>query len=192
MKAGMKTVLRTAAWSTSALLLVGAAAGTASAVTSHKNHASTTGTSSNAASTSSAQSRPKMLHDIATVENGDGSFEQYASQLGTVSAVGATSITVVSDDAYSATYAVDSDTKVFKNGKQAAIGDVAKGDTVFVHAEAEDGSFTAQVIGDGKPPAGHRPPGGPGGPGAPGGPGGPGGPGAPGGPAAPGGDGDGS
>jgi hypothetical protein len=167
----MKTVLRTAAWSTSALLLMGAAVGTASAVTAHKSHAAASSDSTNNAA------RPHLLHDIATVESSDGTFEQYATQVGKVTAVSATSITVVSDDTYSGTYAVDDGTHVMKNGKKAAIGDVATGDTVFVRAEDEGGTFTADVIGDGKPPAGrgpggHRPPpGGPGGPGRPGAPG---------------------
>lgn len=172
MTSGMKTLLRTAAWSTSALLMVGAAAGTATAA-AHKHHAKgsdTTGTSAG------APSRPRMLHDLATVQTGDGTFEQYASQVGTVSAVSDTSITVVSADEYSATYGIDTDTVVLKDGKKASTDDVAEGDTVFVRAEDEDGTFTADVIGDGKPPAGphggpggHRPPGGPGGPGAGGG-----------------------
>ncbi len=186
MKAGMKTVLRTAAWSTSALLLMGAAAGTAGAVTAHKKHAAT-GSDSTA-----PPPRPHLLHDIATVENAAGTFEEYATQIGTVAAVSDTSITVVSDDKYSATYVVDDGTHVMKDGKKAAIGDVATGDTVFVRAEDEDGTSTADVIGDGKPPAGrgpggHRPP-----PGGSGGPGGPGGPGAPGADGGRGGDGDGT
>jgi hypothetical protein len=183
MKPGTRTVLRTAAWSTSALILMAAAAGTASAVTSHKSHAAASSSDS-----TDNSARPHLLHDLATVENSDGTFDQYATQIGKVSAVSASSITVVSDDKYSATYAVDNGTHVMKNGSKATIGDVATGDTVLVRAEDEDGSFTAQVVGDGKPPAGrgpggHRPPP----PGAPGGPGpdegapGPGGPGAPGG-----------
>jgi hypothetical protein len=173
MKAGMKTVLRTAAWSTSALLLLGAAAGTADAVTAHKNGAKANASRGNS---TDPTSRPRMVHDLATVENSDGSFDQYASQMGTVSAVSTTSITVVSADQYSATYTVDDATRVMKNGKKAAIADVAKGDTVFVRAEDDAGTFTAEVIGDGKPPAsgpgGHRPPppGGPGGPPDPAGP----------------------
>jgi hypothetical protein len=167
MKAGMKAVLRTAAWSTSGLLMLGAVAGTASAATHHnkaKTNADSTDTSAAPAE------RPRMLHDIATVENSDGTFEEYASQFGKVSAISATSVTVVSDDEYSATYAIDDDTIVMKDAKKAATDDVTEGDSVFVRAENEDGTFTADVIGDGKPPrhrpGGHRPPGGPGGPGA--------------------------
>jgi len=185
MKPRMKSVLRTAAWSTSALLVMGAAAGTATAATHkhHKKHAS-----ANADTTDSSGlpvARPRMLHDLATVEKSDGTFEEYASQTGKVSDISAASITVVSDDKYSATYAIDDDTVVLKDGAKATAADVAAGDTVFVRAEDEDGTATANVIGDGRPPAGHGPggqlpPGGPGGPLGAGGPG-VGGPGAPGG-----------
>lgn len=168
MKAGMKTVLRSAAWSTSVLLVIGAAAGTANAVTHHTKHPGKAGTG--------AATRPHLLHDLATVRATDGRFEEYATQVGTVSAVSDTSITVVSADEYSATYVVDDGTKVFKKGAKAAVGEVAEGDTVFVRAEDEDGTFTAGVIGDGRPPAGRGH--GPGGHGGPGGPGGPGAPGA--------------
>ncbi|HVT64419.1 MAG TPA: DUF5666 domain-containing protein [Mycobacteriales bacterium] len=186
MKPAMKTVLRTAAWSASGLLMLGAVAGTADAATHHKKSKA----SADSTDTSGAPAaHPQMLHDIATVENSDGTFEEYASQFGKVSAISATSIKVVSDDEYSATYAIDEDTVVLKDGKKATTDDVAVGDQVFVRAEDEDGTSTAQVIGDGKPPrqdgpgGGHRPPGGPGGPGGPGAPGAPGegGPGAPGG-----------
>lgn len=177
MKAGMKTALRTAAWSTSALLMLGAAAGTATAAAHHHKHAKKKAPTES----TDAQARPKMLHDLATVQTSDGSFEQYASQFGEVTAVSDSSISVVSADEYSATYAIDDDTVVLKDGKKATAGDVAEGDRVFVRAEDEDGTFTAEVIGDGKPPTGghggpggHRPPGGPGAPGA-GGPGAPGG-----------------
>ncbi|HVT20804.1 MAG TPA: DUF5666 domain-containing protein [Mycobacteriales bacterium] len=167
MKAGMKTALRTVAWSTSAVLMIGAAAGTATAAAHkhHKKHAKAA--ASDTTSSDSQTARPKMLHDLATVETSDGTFEQYASQFGKVSAVSDTSITVVSADEYSATYVIDDDTVVFKDGDKATTADIATGDKVMVRAEDEDGSFTAEVIGDGKPPAGGRPGGpGAGGPGA--------------------------
>lgn len=167
MKADMKTVLRTAAWSTSAVLLMGAAAGTATAATHkhHKKNATAASEPSGAAGSQSA--RPKMLHDLATVETSDGTFEQYAMQFGTVSDVSDSAITVVSADGYSATYVIDGDTVVLKHGDKATTDDVASGDKVMVRAEDEDGTFTAEVIGDGRPPAGS----GGGGPGSPGGPG---------------------
>jgi hypothetical protein len=181
----MKTTLRTAAWGTSALLMVGAVAGTATAA-AHKNH------KKGHAATSDDGSRPappKLLHDLATVQTADGSIEEHAGQFGEISAISATSITVVSADDYSATYAIDGDTVVVKKGKQATTEDLAEGDKVFVRAEKTDGGYTAEVIGKGKPPARH--PGGPGGSRPPIGPGGPGGPGgfgmgAPDGPGAPG------
>jgi len=154
MKAGMRTVLRTAAWSGSAVLVLGVAAGTASAAAQkHDKKQMPAVDDTNGA----PADRPKLLHDIATVENGDGTFEECMTQVGTVSATSATSITVVSADKYSATYTIDDDTVVLKDGKKAKQADVAEGDTVFVRAADEDGTVTANVVGDGRPPAGHAP-----------------------------------
>jgi hypothetical protein len=187
MKPGMKTVLRTAAWSASGLLMMGAVAGTAGAAAHHNKAKANAGTTE---SSDAPAAPPKMLHELATVQTRDGAFEEYASQFGKVSAISATSITVVSADEYSATYAIDEDTVVLEKGKKATTDDLAEGDKVFVRAENEDGTFTAHVIGEGKPPRHGGPGHGPGAPGRPGpggfgGPGGPGGPGAPGAPGAP-------
>jgi hypothetical protein len=181
MKAGISRGARVAAWSASSLLLVGAAAGTASAAT---HHAKNTGkdTSTGTGTTEAPSAHPQMLHGSMTVENSDGTFETYVNQMGTVSAVSATSITVVSADSYSATYSIESDTTIVKNGSKATAGDIAKGDTVGVQAEQDGTDLTAEHIFDGKPPAGGRP--GPGGP-MGGGPAGP----PPGAPNAPGGEG---
>lgn len=174
MKSGTRTALRVAAWSASSLLVVGAAAGTANAA-SHAKHKTKHATSSDETTTAPPAGRPNVLHGTATVEKADGSFENYANQTGTVSAISATSITVVSADEYSATYAIDDDTVIVKDGAKAATTDVAQGDTVQVMAEEEsDDSFTAEFVADGKPPAPKGGPGHPGGP-PPGGPGAPGG-----------------
>ncbi|HEX3900607.1 MAG TPA: hypothetical protein VHW74_15720 [Mycobacteriales bacterium] len=184
MKARLSTGLRVAAWSASSLLVVGAAAGTASAATHHAKHVkkhstakdTTTGTTptTGTGTTGTGTARPtppQMLHGTETVETTDGTFEVYANQVGTVSAVTATSITVVSADKFSATYVIDSSTKIVKNGATADATGVATGDTVMVQAEQDDAALTAIGIFDGKPTAGQ---GGQGGPGQ-GGPGGPGG-----------------
>ena len=175
MKSGTKTTLRVLAWSASTVLLIGAAAETATAATHHAKHKK----AKHATSSTDAGSTPRaggpggpggpgpmnVLHGTATVENSDGTFETYLTQHGKVTAVSATSITLVSDDEFSATYAIDDDTVVFKDGAKGDAGDVAEGDTVFVRAEQESDGATAEVIGDGKPPAGKPHPGGPGGPG---------------------------
>lgn len=192
MKAGLPTGLRVVAWSASSLLLAGAAAGTASAATHHaknpKNTVAkdTTTDTTDTDGTGPAGGPPRMLHGSMTIEKKDGTFETYVSQSGKVTAVSATSITVKSDDNFTGTYAIDDSTHIVKNGAKGAASDVATGDTVMVRGEDEDDAVTADVIFDGKPPAGQSGPGGHRGPGAPGGPGGHGGP--P--PGVPGGDGD--
>jgi len=67
-------------------------------------------------------------------------------QRGEVQAVSATSISVKSDDGFTATYTINSDTKVRKGGKQAAIGDVHTGDKVGIVATKADGTSTATRV----------------------------------------------
>ncbi|HWA67810.1 MAG TPA: hypothetical protein VG899_15720 [Mycobacteriales bacterium] len=94
---------------------------------------------------------PQLLHGSATVETKDGSYETYLSQTGTVSAVTATSITVVSADKFSQTYTVGDDTKVMKNGSKADASSVATGDTVMVVGEQDKDAVDAEFVLDGKP-----------------------------------------
>ncbi|HTI20153.1 MAG TPA: hypothetical protein VL652_04130 [Kutzneria sp.] len=67
-------------------------------------------------------------------------------QRGAVQTVSATSISVKSDDGFTATYTVNGDTKVRKGGKQAAIGDVHTGDKVGIVATKADGALTATRV----------------------------------------------
>mgnify|MGYP001556035553 FL=1 len=166
MKARLSTGPRVVAWSASALLLVGAAVGTASAATHHAKN-------TNKDTTAGPGGPGKLLHGSMTIEKKDGTVETYASQVGKATAVSATSITVLSDDKFSATYVIDDSTHIVKSGAEAAAGDVATGDTVRVRGEDAGDAVTADVIFDGKPPAGAGGPGGPHGPGGPGGHGGP-------------------
>jgi hypothetical protein len=69
-------------------------------------------------------------------------------QRGTVSAVSASSITVVSADDFSATYAVDAKTKVRHAKEKAAIGDVQTGDKVRVVALKNGSTLTATRVAD--------------------------------------------
>lgn len=180
MKARLSTGPRVVAWSASSLLLVGAAVGTASAATHHAtntNKDTTAGTTSDVNDGTGPTGGPggpgKLLHGSTTIEKKDGTVETYESQVGTVTAVSATSITVLSDDKFSATYVIDDSTHIVKSGAKAAASDVATGDTVMVRGEDDDAAVTAGVIFDGKPPAGAGGFGGPHGPGGPGGHGGP-------------------
>jgi hypothetical protein len=58
--------------------------------------------------------RPQHLHGESVVKKADGSFQTILEQRGTVEAVSGTSITVKSEDGYSQTYAVNTDTKITK------------------------------------------------------------------------------
>jgi Domain of unknown function (DUF5666) len=66
---------------------------------------------------------------------------------GTVSAVSATSLTVAEQGSSSATVTVGGDTRVRKDGKRAAVGDLATGDEVFVLSKVEaDGTVAYLVV----------------------------------------------
>ncbi len=72
-------------------------------------------------------------------------------QRGTVTAVDATSVTVKSLDGFSASYTLDPTTKVHKDKKAAAVGDVAVNDRVQLQATKTDTTATVNRIGDNGP-----------------------------------------
>jgi hypothetical protein len=69
-------------------------------------------------------------------------------QRGQVQSISATSVSVKSDDGFTATYTIDSKTKIRKGGKASAVGDVHNGDTVVIVATKANGADTANRIGD--------------------------------------------
>ncbi|MBB5894744.1 hypothetical protein [Kutzneria kofuensis] len=69
-------------------------------------------------------------------------------QRGEVHSVSSTSVSVKSDDGFTATYAVNGDTKIRKGGKASAIGDVHTGDKVVIVATKANGTATATRIAD--------------------------------------------
>ncbi|QUQ72206.1 hypothetical protein JJ691_99940 [Kutzneria sp. CA-103260] len=69
-------------------------------------------------------------------------------QRGQVQSVSSTSITVKSDDGFTATYTVNGDSKVRKDGKAAAIGDVHTGDKVGITATKANGADTVTHVVD--------------------------------------------
>ncbi len=69
-------------------------------------------------------------------------------QRGQVQSISATSVSVKSDDGFTATYTVDTKTKIRKGGKASAVGDVHNGDTVVIVATKANGADTANRIGD--------------------------------------------
>ncbi|HEV3360474.1 MAG TPA: hypothetical protein VG247_26970 [Pseudonocardiaceae bacterium] len=86
-------------------------------------------------------------HGSVTVRTKTGT-EVIDLQRGQVTAVSPTSISVRSQDGFSATYVVTSTTKVRKTGQQSAIGNVADGDNVVIEAVHSGTTDTAQHIGD--------------------------------------------
>jgi len=69
-------------------------------------------------------------------------------QRGQVQSVSSTSVSVKSDDGFTATYTVDTNTKIRKDREASAIGDVHNGDTVVVVATKANGADTATRIAD--------------------------------------------
>jgi hypothetical protein len=69
-------------------------------------------------------------------------------QRGQVQSISSTSISVKSDDGFTATYTVNGDTKVRKDGKAAAIGDVHNGDKVVIAATKANGTDTVNRLAD--------------------------------------------
>lgn len=86
------------------------------------------------------------MHGEAVVKTKDGKFVTVYTQRGAVTAVSSTSITVKSADGYTATYAVNADTKVGKDHKPAKIGDIKLGDMVGVVATKSGDTKTAKGV----------------------------------------------
>jgi hypothetical protein len=115
-----------------------------------------TSTSTSAQSSSSAPAKTKVKHAktlLGRVAHGevtlDGKDHRVVDlQRGQVQSVSATSISVKSDDGFTATYTVNTDTKVGKDGKASAIGDVHNGDKVVIVATKANGVDTANRIAD--------------------------------------------
>lgn len=72
-------------------------------------------------------------------------------QRGTVAEVSSTSVTVTSEDGFSATYAVSGDTRVRRLKEDARIDDVKTGDRVRVTAVKHGSVLDARRIGDAGP-----------------------------------------
>jgi hypothetical protein len=87
------------------------------------------------------------LHGEFVVQKDGGGYQTVATQRGSVTAVSKDSITVKSDDGYSRTYKVDSDTLV--NSARDGIASIKTGSTVNVSAVVADNTATATTINDG-------------------------------------------
>jgi hypothetical protein len=86
------------------------------------------------------------IHGEFTTKAPDGGFRTQATQLGEVTAVSQSSITVKSEDGFSRTYAVNEDTLV--NAGRDGIGSVKTGDQVQVSALVEGDTARAVHVFD--------------------------------------------
>jgi hypothetical protein len=86
------------------------------------------------------------LHGEFVVPKQGGGYQTLVVQRGAVSSVSTSTITVNSDDGFSATYAVSADTLV--NAARDGIGSVKKGDEVSLLAQQQSGDDAALQIGD--------------------------------------------
>jgi hypothetical protein len=86
------------------------------------------------------------LHGQFVVPKQGGGYQTLVVQQGKVTSVSTSSITVKSDDGFSATYAVAADTLV--NAARDGIGSIKKGDDVSVLAQQKSGNDAALTIGD--------------------------------------------
>jgi hypothetical protein len=81
------------------------------------------------------------IHGEFTTRAPGGGYQTLASQIGEVTSVSASSVTVKSEDGYSRTYVVDDNTLV--NAGNNGIADVKKGDTVRITALVSGGKARA-------------------------------------------------
>lgn len=87
------------------------------------------------------------IHGEFTVKKADGSgYQTWATQLGEVTEVSSSSISVRSEDGFSRTYGVDENT--LANAGRDGIGTVKAGDTVRVVGLVEDGTAKAATVVD--------------------------------------------
>jgi hypothetical protein len=114
--------------------------------------------------------RPQHLHSESVVKKADGTFETRLSQQGTVDSVNGSSVTVKSEDGFTQTYAVNSETKIIKfpppaadgspakggDGKrlrpaEVAIGEIARGESVRISGVKSGNGVTARQVVEGAP-----------------------------------------
>ncbi len=94
----------------------------------------------------------RTVHAEAVVRDKDGKFVTVYTQRGEVTAVSATSITLKSADGFTATYAVNADTRIMKDRKAAKIADIKVKDLARVIATKSGDAKTAKGIAVGKGP----------------------------------------
>ncbi|KAA2250991.1 hypothetical protein F0L68_38540 [Solihabitans fulvus] len=134
-----------------AVALLGIGGGVAMAETSGSAQPSTPGSSAPSTDKQHAKHRAHGL--LSRAEHGEftlgGAKHQVIDvQRGKVQSVSPTSITVQSNDGFTATYTVDSNSKVTKEKKGSTIGQVATGDQVAVSAVKSGSTATVKHLAD--------------------------------------------
>jgi hypothetical protein len=88
----------------------------------------------------------RVEHGELTIKGRDGKPVVVDVQRGQVTAVSATSITLKSEDGFTASYTVGPDTRVRVGGARKAIGDVKVGANAGLTAKKEGGTATAYLV----------------------------------------------
>ena len=166
-----RRVLRVAGWTVAGVLAVATAAGVGMAFAGPSGTVQTAGEGAFAAPTptGSPPARPDwpdrqgkpgwfphgrlggplgrgMLHGEFVVKDQDGKITTMVTQHGTVTAVAANSVSLRSEDGFTGTYAVGSDTRVRIGGGPAAISGVKTGNEAWVVATKSGSTSTATML----------------------------------------------
>jgi hypothetical protein len=88
----------------------------------------------------------RILHGDVTVKDENDQAVQARIQTGTVASISATSMTVKSEDGYTSTWTLNSDTKIHRDRDDAAIGDLKTGDFVHVRGPLSGDTATAKNV----------------------------------------------
>lgn len=97
----------------------------------------------------------RVLHGEATVGAPDGTTKVVFIQSGDITDITGSTITVKSSDGYTASYAVDKNTRISLNGTDGTASSLAKGDTVRVTGTKNGSTNHADAVLDGMPPRLH-------------------------------------
>jgi hypothetical protein len=88
----------------------------------------------------------RILHGDVTVKDENDQAVQARIQTGTIASISATSMTVKSEDGYTSTWTLNSDTKIHRDRDDAAIGDLKTGDFVHVRGPLSGDTATAKNV----------------------------------------------
>jgi hypothetical protein len=88
----------------------------------------------------------RLVHATVVVDLKQGGLTTIQLDHGTISAVGATTLTISETGGGSVTVALGDESHVRRNGARAAIADLKKADEVFVLSKVEAGGTTAYLV----------------------------------------------